>query len=232
MNELWKVIIEKPELLITILSGFLLPIALVWLNNYYNLKGKIKEKELDSNYNAKEEIRSQEKAVYASLSKILFDVQQLHVSLSGTCVDENCISDALSKFDESLTKYHEEISNNLLYMPSVVINEIYRFYTKISDLKISLKSFNDSGNYEMAHVSVYLASTDLAETVMNIQETLIENKKELKIQFDKAEQEMMKYCCGSKPPKEQFEKYIGLLKSVKPHTTDAEIAMLELRYKE
>lgn len=232
MEQIIKIILEKPEILVTILSGFLLPITLVWLNNYYNIRSKTKEKALEADFNSKEEIRSHEKAIYASLSKILFDVQQLHVALSGTCVDKNCITDALKKFDESLTVYHDEISNNLLYMSSNVINEIYRFYSKISDLKISLKEFNDSGNYEMAHVSVYVSTTDLAEIVMNVQELLISKKKELQIEFNKAQQEMMRYCCGSKPPKELFDKYLDLLKQIKPYTSGAEISRLEIRWGE
>ena len=230
MNELLKILSEKPEIIVTILSGFLLPIALVWLNNHYNLKNKTKEKELDVKYNSKEEIRTQEKAVYASLSKILFDVQQLHVSLSGTCVDENCIKNALEKFDVSITKYHKEISNNLLYMSSKVINDIYKFYSRISDLKISLMEFNDSKNFEMAHVSVYLISTELAEIVIGIQENLIENKTDLKIEFDKTQQEMVKYCCGRKPPRELFDKYLTLLKQLKPATTELELEILERRF--
>lgn len=42
-----QLMIEKPELLITVLSGFLLPVILVWLNNHYNLRSKSKEKELE-----------------------------------------------------------------------------------------------------------------------------------------------------------------------------------------
>jgi hypothetical protein len=203
----YKLITEKPEIIITVLSGFLLPIALVWLNNHYNFKSKNKEKELDIKYNSKEEIRNQEKSVYASLSKILFDVQQLHVSLSGTCIDENCINNSVSKFDESVTRYHEEISNNLLYMASEVIDDIYRFYGKLSDLKISLKEFNDSKNFEMAHVLVYHYSSELAEILIDIQDRLLKRRSDLDIEFDRTKQEMMKYCCGRKPPKELLLKF-------------------------
>ncbi len=211
-----KLIMEKPEIVVTVLSGFLLPIALVWLNNYYNLKSKNKEKELDAKFNEKEELRQQEKSVYASLSKILFDVQQLHVSLSGSCVDENCINDAVSKFDESVTKYHEEISNNLLYMSSAVIDDIYRFYSKLSDLKINLKEFNDSKNFEMAHVLVYYFSSELAEILIDLQDRLLKKRSGLQIEFDRTKQEMMKYCCGTKPPQEVIDKYVTLQKQLNP----------------
>lgn len=226
-----KLLSDKPEILVTILSGFLLPIILVWLNNIYNVKLKDKEKELELKYSQKNDLKTQEKAVYSSLSKILFDVQQLHVSLSGTCIDKNCIDNAVTKFDSSISKYHEEISNNLLYMPSKVIDLIYKFYGKISDLKISLKSFNDTKNYEMAHVSVYLDSTELAEILIDIQDFFVQKDDVLKKDFDKTQQEMMKYCCGTKPPKELFDKYVLLLKQMKPNLTDEEISQMTFRWK-
>ena len=149
-----------------------------------------------------EEFRQREKSVYASLSKVLFDVQQLHVSLSGSCVSKNCINDAVSKFDKSVTKYHEEISNNLLYMSSAVIDDIYRFYSKLSDLKINLKEFNDSKNFEMAHVLVYYFSSELAEILIDLQDRLLKERRWIQIEFDRTKKtkKMMKYCCGTKPP--------------------------------
>lgn len=231
MDKIINLLTEKPETLVTILSGFLLPIILVWLNNRYNLNQKDKEKEIELKYSMKNNLKNHEKSIYSSLSKILFDVQQLHVSLSGTCIDQKCIDNAVTKFDESITKYHEEISNNLLYMPSKVINLIYKFYGKISDLKISLKSFNDSKNYEMAHVSVYLDSTELAEILIDIQDYFIQKDEVLKKDFDKTQQQMMKYCCGSKPPKELLDEYLILLKQTKPNLTDEEINMISIRWK-
>lgn len=231
LEKILNLIIEKPEILVTILSGFLLPVILVWLNNYYNLKQKDREKQLDVKYNTQSEQKNQERAVYSSLSKILFDVQQLHVSLSGTCVDKNCIENALTKFDISVTKYHEEISNNLLYMPSKVIDLIYKFYSKISDLKIALKEFNDTKNYEMAHVSVYMDSSELAEILIDIQEFFILKDDKLVKDFDKTQQEMMRYCCGRKPPQELFDKYLVLLKQIKPSLTPEEIERMTIRWK-
>lgn len=158
-------------------------------------------------YSSKEDLRNQEKQVYASLSKILFDVQQLHVALSGTCVDQDCINNAVKKFDESVTKYHEEISNNLLYLPSDIINDIYTFYHQMSELKIELKELNDSKTFDMAHVCVYQKSEQLASTVIILQEKLVKKRTDIQIDFDKTRQDMMKYCCGRKPPQDLIDKY-------------------------
>lgn len=223
----FEILIENnPGLFTVLITGLLLPLGMLWLNNRNTRKITELEKQLDEKYSNKETAKSQERAVYSSLSKILFDVQQLHVALSGSCVDKNCIDTAVTKFDTSITKYHEEISNNLLYMPSIIIDNIYKFYSQISDLKVSLKDFNESENFEMAYVSVYAYSTELADTLINIQELLIAEDIELKKNFDKAEQDMMRYCCGRKPPKEVIEKYINLLKKMNPETTEEEIEQL------
>ena len=223
----FEILLENnPGLFTVLITGLLLPLGLLWLNNRNAHKIKELEKQLDEKYSGKEDLKNQERAVYSSLSKILFDVQQLHVGLSGSCVDKNCIDNAVAKFDVSITKYHEEISNNLLYMPSVIIDRIYKFYSKISDLKVSLKEFNDSKNFEMAHVSVYAYSTELADILINLQELLLEQNEELKMNFDKAEQDMMRYCCGRKPPKDVLERYIVSLQQMKPSTTAEEIEYL------
>lgn len=229
-KDILSLLTQKPEILITILSGFLLPIILVWLNNRYNLKQKDREKELELKYSVKNDLKVQERAVYSSLSKILFDVQQLHVSLSGTCVDQNCINNAISKFDSSVTKYHEEISNNLLCMPSKVIDLIYNFYNKISELKISLAEFNDTKSYSMAHISVYMNSITLAEVLIDIQEQFILKDDILKKDFDKAQQEMMKYCCGSRPPRKLFDEYVVLLKQIKPGLSEDQVQQMTARW--
>lgn len=224
----FEILLENnPGLFTILITGLLLPLGMIWLNNRNTRKNKELEKQLDEKYSKKENIKNQERAVYSSLSKILFDVQQLHVALSGSCVDKNCIDNAVAKFDSSIIKYHEEISNNLLYMPSIIIDNIYRFYSQISDLKVSLKEFNDSKNFEMAYVSVYACSTDLADTLINIQELLIAEDIELKKNFDKAEQDMMRYCCGRKPPKKELDKYIVLLEKMKPESSKEEIERLK-----
>lgn len=177
------------------------------MNSYYNLRSNSKEKELEIKFNSQEDLRKQEKSVYASLSKILFGVQQLYFDLSSSCVDEDCINNAVRRFDASVTKSHEEISNNLLYMSSLVIDDIYRFYNKLSDLKISLKDFNSSRNFEMANVSSYTYSSELADIVIDLQDRLLKKRSDLAIEFDRTKQEMMKYCCGRKPLQELLESY-------------------------
>jgi hypothetical protein len=206
--ETLKLIIENnPGLINIILTGVFLPLGILWLTNRHNRKLKETEKALDVKFKSKEDVREQEKRVYASLSKILFDVQQLHVSLSGRCVDTNCIVDSLKKFDQSVSKCHDDIANNMLYLSSKAIDLIYNFYSLIGQLKIQLLEMDKVKEYDVAHVTVYYSSRDLATTLIDIQELFISQRSDLKVEFDKTKQEMMKYCCGQEPPKPLKDKY-------------------------
>ncbi len=208
MKEIIKLILEQNPGLVTVaLTSVLLPIAILWLTNRNNRKLKELEKSIDLKFKAKDDIREQEKKVYSSLSKILFDVQQLHVSLSGTCVDTSCIVDALKKFDNSVSKCHTDIADNMLYLSSDSINLIYDFYGTIGQLKIQLQELEKQKEYSLANVTVYYSSQNLADTLIQIQELFISQRSDLKVEFDKLRQEKMRYCCGQKPPKELKEKY-------------------------
>jgi hypothetical protein len=208
MNETFRLIIEKnPGILTIILSGVILPLGILWLTNRHNRKIKKIEKDLDLQYKSKDDIREQEKRVYSSLSKILFDVQQLHVALSGTCIDTSCIQNGLQKFDTSISKCHDDIANNMLFLSSKSINFIYMFYNIIGQLKIQLQEIDKRKDYEMANVTVYYSSQQLADTLIEIQDLFISQRSDLKVQFDKTKQQMMKYCCGQEPPEKLKIKY-------------------------
>lgn len=208
MEDILKLIIEQnPGLITIILTGVFLPIGILWLTNRHNRKLKEIEKDIDLKYKTKDDIREQEKKVYSSLSKILFDVQQLHVSLSGACNDTSCIGDALIKFDNSVKKCHDDIANNMLYLSSETINLIYEFYNTIGLLKIQLLQLEKQREYSLAHVTVYYSAQNLADTLIQIQELFISQRTDLKVEFDKLKQEKMRYCCGQEPSAEMKEKY-------------------------
>lgn len=208
MNDILKLILESnPGLVTVLLTSVILPIGILWLTNRHNRKLKELEKTLELKFKTKDSIREQEKRVYASLSKILFDVQQLHVALSGTCVDTSCIVDGLKKFDNSVSKCHDDIANNMLYLSSEAINLIYEFYNLIGQLKIQLQELDKKKEYSIANVTVYFAAQNLADTIIQIQELFISSRSDLKIEFDKLKQQKMRYCCGQVPPKILQDKY-------------------------
>lgn len=215
MDSTISLIIEKnPGLINIILTGVLLPLGILWLTNRHTRKLKEIEKSLDLQYKVKDEIKEQEKKVYSSLSKILFDVQQLHVSLSGTCIDTNCIEDGLKRFDMAVTKCHDDIASNMLNLSSNSINLIYKFYNTIGQLKVQLQELNKSKTYDLAHVAVYYSSQELADSLIDIQELFTSQRAELRAQFDKAQQQMMRHCCGSEPPRELRNRYNNLKAAV------------------
>ena len=93
-----------------------------------------------------------------------------------------------------------------------------------------MKEFNEANDYDMAHVSVYVNSIELADILINIQEEFIKKDKKLVADFDKTAQEMMKYCCGRKPPEKLFDKFIEQYKKIKPSFTEEDIENFKMRY--
>lgn len=208
MGDILKLIItENPGIVNIIFTAVLLPLGILYLTNSHARKLKEVEKKLEIKYKSKDDVREQEKNVYAGLSKILFEVQQLHVSLSGTCVDSSCIKNGLDRFDTEISKCHGEISKNMLYLSSNSINLIYQFYNTIGQLKIQLQELDSRSEYGLANATVYFSAQNLAENIIEIQELFLSERIDLKVYFDKTKQEMMKYCCGKEPPKELRDKY-------------------------
>lgn len=215
MNETIKHILDNnPGLINILLTGVILPFGILYMSNRNNRRLKEIEKKLDSDFKVKDDIREQEKKVYASLSRILFEVQQLHVSLSGHCVDTKCIEQSLEKFDETISKCHNSIADNMLNLSSNSINLIYKFYNSIGELKIQLQKLDETKQYDIANATVFYSSEKLAGIVIEVQELFVSQRSDLKIEFDASKQEMMKYCCGAEPPEKLKNKYLQLLKSM------------------
>lgn len=223
MKEIIKTVLEtNPGLF----SAVVLPVAILlitfWQNrrikkleNKYLLDKEEKTRQMDQKFDSKKEIREQERIVHSSLVRILFDIQKLHIDLSTDCVDYKCISDGLSKFNESFDKNQKLISDNLLCLPSEIINNIYAFYKRLSELIIELKDYKDQGNQDLAMVSVYFYARLLADDIIDIQHYIIKERQkeeEAEIEFDKLKVEMMRYCCGRTPPKELRDRYEELKK--------------------
>jgi hypothetical protein len=207
-NDTLQLLLDKnPGLLSILFTGVLLPLGILWLTNRHNRKQKESEKSLDIKYNSKEDLRHQKRMIYASLSKILFDLQQLHTSLSDTATDSDSIINAIKRFEVSISKYHGDISNNMLYLSSPVINLIYKFYSQINELKIELRELSILKANDMARISVFYYSQDMADTLIEVQEIFIRERIDYQVQFDKAQQGMMKKSFGPSPPDEMKAKY-------------------------
>lgn len=131
----------------------------------------------------------------------------MQISLSLPSLEENYIAKTVKKFDESIAKYHGDISNNLLYLSSTAINLVYAYYKQLSDLKIELDLMNENKECDMAVVSIFYTSQLLANTTIEMQEIFRDERPEMKAQFDKTQQEMMNNICGKPPTEKMKQKY-------------------------
>ena len=213
------------ELIIEILSALkiigpsvILPIMILWITNRNARKQKEKDqefelkklkasKELDTSSELSLKRKSHENVLHSALIKILFQVQKLHISLSGKCVDYTCIDNAVDEFQNEFTKQQALISQNQIYLNSFITNRLYKFYNLLGELLVELKEIRDSNQFEIAIASVYNYSIHLAEEIIEIQENLASKRKELKNQFNKLKVPYFKSCCGQEPPPEIKEQY-------------------------
>ena len=205
--------------------GLIVALIIVLLNNSHNRK--IKKIELENDLTKerekhKNELKSTsiketndyEKIVHSSLIKILFEVQKLHISLSGKCDDYTCINSATSDFINMFTKYQTIIAESQIFLSSFCTNKIYKFYNILSDLLIELKNIQYKEKYEFAIVSVNEHSKELAQVIIEIQEHFVNKREELKKEFDKIELTDFSSCCGLQPPKELKEQYYNMRKEL------------------
>ncbi len=198
--------------------GVLLPIYILWLTGRQNKKIKeleqqndilkiVKAKEIEGNFIIEDAKKQHEKVVHSSLIKILFEVQKLHISLSGNCVDYKCLNEATNNFKESFSKYQSIISDNQIYLSSSVTNSLYKFYKNLGELMIEINEIENKKEYDLAIVPVYDYSEILANIIIEIQENFIKKRQDLISEFNKIELTDFTGCCGKQPPKHLRDKY-------------------------
>ena len=208
---------NHPETLITILSGFLLPIILVWLNNKYNLKTKKEENKIDLNYRINSEQITYEKVIHSSLIKILFEIQKLYISLSCDPKKENdCILNATQEFHSSFAKYQSIISENQIYLESKVVNLLYKFYNTIGNILVELNQIRQTTEQEISRVCVYDQSQILADIIIDIQQIFIGKRTSLydELKLIRSEMGEFRTCCGPPPDEKLRAKYNQVLKEL------------------
>lgn len=206
------------EALKAIGPSVILPIAILWLTNRnsrrnreseqkFELEKLEKSKTLEIDYSLEANRKKHEVIVHSALIKILFEVQKLHISLSGKCVDFDCIDNAVSDFQSQFSERQSQIAEFQIYLSSNITNRLYKFYSLLGELLIELKEIKDDKESEIAIASVYNYSVRLAEEIIEIQDELVKKRNDLKEKFDALEVPYFKNCCGEKPPKEIREKY-------------------------
>ena len=88
-----------------------------------------------------------------------------------------------------------------------------KFYGQIGEMKTELREISEGKSFDMANVSVFYYSQILANTVIEVQEIFVKERTDLKVQFDRTQQEMMKHFCGM-PPSETLQTKYQWLKQI------------------
>ncbi len=213
-----EVIIQILDTLKLVAPSVLLPIFILWLTNRnarknreseqeFELKKLEKNKVLDIEYDIEASRKKHHIVVHSSLIKILFEVQKLHISLSGNCVDINCIDDSVKEFQNQFSEQQSKISEFQIYLSSNITNRLYKFYSLLGELLVELKEIKDSKQYTIAIASVYNYSVQLAEEIIEIQDELVKKRKDLKEEFNSLEIPYFKGCCGQEPPENIRKEY-------------------------
>ncbi len=201
------------------LPSVLLPLLIIRWNNQHNIKLKELEqkleveklstsKSIEKTFVVDNEKRIHEKDVYACLLKTLFEIQKLHIELSGNCVDFKCIDSAVMKFKASLTKYQEIIADNQIYLSAEATNYLYGFYQLTGELLIELKEIQDKKKYHLANACVYLKSQFLAMKTLQVRHGFNQDSQE-QIDEELFEKEYSNFisCCGNAPGSSLMEEY-------------------------
>ncbi|MBK8583628.1 MAG: hypothetical protein IPL86_18035 [Flavobacteriales bacterium] len=200
------------------LTAVVLPIAILWMTNRQN--AKLIERDHENELKRAEFLRNlegtsaegvkkadHERLVYSSLVKILFEVQTLHIALSGSCVDYKCVDDAMERFRTSFAKYQEAIADNQLFLSSTVTNLLYRFYQVLGQVMVDLKNLKDQEQYELAVACVYESSQDLANQIIAIQDEFNKHRKGVEEEVEKADLSNFRQCCGRAPSAERQRRF-------------------------
>ena len=216
---------HNPGVVTTLLTAVLVPVVILWLTNRNNRKIKDMEhnhaiemekqkKDIELANKNKSTKREYENTVHACLVKILFAVQQLHVDLSRDCSQIEVTNQASEKFSSTLNEYQQKIADNQISLSAKNNTSIYTFYQLLSEMLIELKSLCANNNGDLAQVSVYEHAKRLADEVITLQENILRERKELAADFDRAQLEKMRHCCGSQPSPELLARYNRLREQV------------------
>ncbi|TAL68935.1 MAG: hypothetical protein EPN82_08465 [Bacteroidetes bacterium] len=218
---MWEKILQGIYELLKNNIAVIVALLIVYLNNRHNLK--IKEKELsndlrkieknlesDLKFSIKKDKSDYEKVVHASLIKILFEVQKLHISLSGKCDDYKCVENATNGFIVTFTKYQAIIADSQLFLSSSITNKLYEFYKLLSELLIELKNVQSSKQYELAIVPVNEYSVKLANVIIVIQNEFKDKRDDLEKEINSISLTNFTECCGAQPPDHLRERYYKL----------------------
>ena len=226
----WMTLVDKNPGIGTVaisavVSGFLVPVIMLYLNNRHtrqikqldatiDLKKSDTKRKQDETASRESQTLEYESTIHSCLVKILFGVQQLHVDLSGTCINPQCVDDAITHFQKTLTDYQTKIAEKQLLLAPGLTNLIYGYYANVSELLIELREISHGGHLDLAIVSVHEHATSLADQIVGIQNLILRRRQEITNDLRPEEFSNMRSCCGKRPPQSAVQKYRSVVKDM------------------
>jgi hypothetical protein len=197
---------HNPGVLTTALSAFLLPVLILLLKNRHQRELKRLEKELARSSDSDTLTERQEDLVYGPLVKILFGVQRLYTELSKPSCDPSCLSQAVGKFKLDIVQYQSVIADNQLKLAPKLIEDIYRFYAKISELEIRVDELSAQGRAILVACVATLAQ-EMADVLIDYQRAVMK-KRDFLLNFDEEKFASFRGCCGGPVDKEAIAAFL------------------------
>lgn len=201
-TEIFEKLIEKPALA-TALFGLLLPVLILWMTNRHQREMKKLDIDLANENKEKSQMNDHEDMAYGALVRVLFDVQMLHVELSKSQCDEQCLEKAILEFQAKLKDNQLEIATHQLKLDSLLIDQIYMFYNIVSELIIHLSEI-ESIDTNMAKACVASKASDLADCMVNYQRIVYSARGISKLR----EMPNFRKCCGANVTDSDIQLYL------------------------
>ena len=193
-------LIENP----TIFSAVFLPIFILWLTN----RNTEKILKLQSSTKRQDELAQvmyqYEDEAYSSLVGILFDVQMLHVELSQSDCDSGCIEKALSEFIPKLKENQEVIAKHQLSLDSVLVDQIYSFYNRVSEMIIHLSELKSEFSPSMVRACVSHNANQLADSLVKFKRVVFSGRSQKQLR----DMPNFSKCCGAMVTQRDIDLYL------------------------
>ena len=204
---------KNPNVLSLIVTAFLLPVVIVWLNNRQARNLKKIESECAQEKEEREKRtrdtdlrRDKESFVYGALLQILFCVQSLHAKLSSVRPESaNDFAEAAFKdLEDEIRLRQRGISEAQATIRPELIPYIYEVYAAITELQLELRTLlSDSGGYDALLPCVVTYSQRISGDVVKYHEKIM---RDIRPEMIEAARSIMR-CCGRQPTVDEMRAY-------------------------
>lgn len=200
MKDIIISLIENP----TILSAVFLPIIILVITNRNNVNLLGQQSSTQRQDELAELMFRYEDEAYSSLVGILFDIQMLHVELSQSGCDEKCIDKALEEFIPKLKEKQAVVARHQLSLDSVLVDQIYSFYNRISEMIIHLSELKNDFSPSLVRACVSHNANMLATNLINFKKVVFSGRSQSQLR----DMPNFAKCCGALVTQRDIELYL------------------------